>query len=75
MPKVLAINYVGKENCIVLNSQIGDEASFPCSSHKVKKKPTRFFEHTIRKTSGWLVLSPVDPELQKNGKPYGHDEY
>jgi hypothetical protein len=39
-----------------------------------KKKPTGFFEHTIRKTSGWLVLSPVDPELQENGKPYDHDE-
>jgi len=35
--EVLAINPVGKKDCIVLNSQIGDEASCPAQSHKVKK--------------------------------------
>jgi hypothetical protein len=58
----------------VLKSQIGGETSFHAQPHKVKKSQPDFSNTPFEKTSGWLVLSPVDPEFQKNGKPYGHDE-
>jgi len=58
------MNCFGKDDFMVCNLP-----NMPDEPHTIQKKPTRLFEHFIRKPSGWLALLPADLNDRKTGNP------